>query len=178
MVLSDTSIRRPIFTIMAMTALVLFGYLGYRTLGVNSFPDVDFPNVTVTTILPGASPEVVESAVTDVIENELLAIEGVRHITSTSRLGVSNVTVEFQLGRDIDIAAQDVRAKVAAVQGQLPNDAEPPSVEKLDISAQPVMWIALMGPDPQIVGEYARWTMRPRLQTVDGVGTILLGGYR
>ncbi|MBW3660561.1 MAG: efflux RND transporter permease subunit [Gemmatimonadetes bacterium] len=178
MFLSETAIRRPIFTVMAMTALVLFGYLGYRSLGVNRFPDVDFPTVTVSTVLPGASPEVVESAVTDVIENELSAIEGVKHITSASRLGVSTVTVEFELERDIDIAAQDVRAKVSAVAGQLPRDAEPPTVDKLDISAQPIMWIALMGPDPQSVGEYARWTLRPRLQTVEGVGNILLGGYR
>ncbi len=178
MFLSDTAIRRPIFTVMAMTALVLFGYLGYRTLGVNNYPNVDFPTVTVSTILPGASPEVVESAVTDVIENELSAIEGVKHITSASRLGVSNVTVEFELDRNIDIAAQDVRAKVSAVEGQLPRDAEPPTVDKLDISAQPIMWIALMGPDPQSVGEYARWTLRPRLQIVEGVGNILLGGYR
>lgn len=178
MFLSDTAIRRPIFTIMAMTALVLFGVLGYRALGVNQFPDVDLPTVTVSTVLPGASPEVVESAVTDVIENELSGIAGVKHITSASRLGVSNITIEFELDRDIDIAAQDVRAKVAAVERQLPSDAETPTIDKLDISAQPIMWVVLMGPDPQTVGEYARWTLRPGLQTVDGVGNILLGGYR
>jgi len=175
---SDTAIRRPIFTIMTMTALVLFGYLGYRTLGINQFPDVDFPTVTVTTVLPGASPEVVESAVSDIIENELVSIEGIRHVTSESRLGVSNVTAEFELDRDIDIAAQDVRAKVSAVEGQLPTDVEPPVISKLDISAQPIMWIALQGPDYQQLSEFARWTLRPRLQTVGGVGNIRLGGFR
>ncbi|HET6616177.1 MAG TPA: efflux RND transporter permease subunit, partial [Gemmatimonadota bacterium] len=104
MFLSDTAIRRPIFTIMAMSALVLFGYLGYRALGINQFPNVDFPTVSVTTILPGASPEVVESAVTDVIENELSSIEGIKHITSTSALGVSQISVEFELDRDVDLA--------------------------------------------------------------------------
>src|SRR5687767_14757155 len=177
MILSDTSIRRPIFTVMAMTALILFGYLGYRALGINLFPDVDFPTVTVTTILPGASPEVVESAVSDPIENAVLGIEGIKHISSASRLGVSSVTVEFELDRDIDTAAQDVRAKVSSIEGQLPRDAQPPSIDKLDLSAQPIMWVALMGPDAQSLGEYARWTLRPRLQTVDGVGHILLGGY-
>ncbi|HKY60579.1 MAG TPA: efflux RND transporter permease subunit [Gemmatimonadota bacterium] len=175
---ADTAIRRPIFTIMLMTALVLFGVLGYRALGINQFPDVDFPTVTVTTILSGASPEVIESAVTDVIENELSSIEGIKHITSTSRLGVSNITVEFELDRDIDIAAQDVRAKVSVAEADLPRDTEPPTVSKLDISAQPIMWIAVSGPDPQSIGEFARWTLRPRLQTVEGVGNILLGGYR
>ena len=178
MFLSDTAIRRPIFTIMAMSALVLFGYLGYRALGINQFPNVDFPTVSVSTVLPGASPEVVESAVTDVIENELSSIEGIKHITSTSALGVSNISVEFELGRDIDLAAQDVRDKVALAEASLPNDVEPPVVSKLDISAQPNLWIALMGPDARAIGEYARWTLRPRLQTVEGVGNIFLGGFQ
>ena len=178
MFLSDTAIRRPIFTIMAMSALVLFGYLGYRALGINQFPNVDFPTVSVSTILPGASPEVVESAVTDVIENELSSIEGIKHITSTSALGVSQISVEFELGRDIDLAAQDVRDKVALAEASLPNDVEPPVVSKLDISAQPNLWIALMGPDARAIGEYARWTLRPRLQTVEGVGNIFLGGFQ
>ncbi|HET7692522.1 MAG TPA: efflux RND transporter permease subunit, partial [Gemmatimonadota bacterium] len=178
MFLSDTAIRRPIFTIMAMSALVLFGYLGYRALGINQFPNVDFPTVSVSTILPGASPEVVESAVTDVIENELSSIEGIKHITSTSALGVSQISVEFELGRDIDLAAQDVRDKVALAEAALPNDVEPPVVSKLDISAQPNLWIALMGPDARAIGEYARWTLRPRLQTVEGVGNIFLGGFQ
>ncbi|HUF90540.1 MAG TPA: efflux RND transporter permease subunit [Gemmatimonadota bacterium] len=178
MVLSDTAIRRPIFTIMVMSALVLFGYLGYRSLGINQFPNVDFPTVSVTTILPGASPEVVESAVTDVIENELSSIEGIKHITSTSSLGVSTISVEFELERDIDIAAQDVRDKVSVAEASLPTDIEPPVVSKLDISAQPNLWIALMGPDASTIGEYARWTLRPRLQTVEGVGNIFLGGFQ
>jgi HAE1 family hydrophobic/amphiphilic exporter-1 len=178
MFLSDTAIRRPIFTIMAMSALVLFGYLGYRALGINQFPNVDFPTVSITTVLQGASPEVVESAVTDVIENELSSIEGIKHITSTSALGVSTISVEFELGRDIDLAAQDVRDKVSLAEGDLPTDVEPPVVSKLDISAQPNLWIALMGPNPRAIGEYARWTLRPRLQTVEGVGNIFLGGYQ
>lgn len=175
---SDTAIRRPIFTIMAMAALVLFGFLAYRALGINQFPNVDFPTVSVVTVLPGASPEVVESAVTDVIENELSSIEGIKHITSTSSLGVSQISVEFELDRDIDLAAQDVRDKVAVAEADLPLDAEPPAVSKLDISAQPNMWIALMGSDARAIGEYARWTLRPRLQTVEGVGNIFLGGYQ
>ena len=178
MFLSDTAIRRPIFTIMAMSALVLFGFLGYRALGINQFPNVDFPTVSVTTVLPGASPEVVESAVTDVIENELSSIEGIKHITSTSALGVSNISVEFELDRDVDLAAQDVRDKVALAEASLPTDVEPPVVSKLDISAQPNLWIALMGPDARAIGEYARWTLRPRRQTVEGVGNIFLGGFQ
>jgi HAE1 family hydrophobic/amphiphilic exporter-1 len=176
--LSDTAIDRPVFTTMAMTALVLFGFLGYRAMGINRYPNVDFPTVSISTTLFGASPEVIESDVTDVLESQLNSIEGIRHIYSTSLQGLSQITVEFELGRDVDVAAQDVREKVSVVQDDLPEDAEPPVVSKLDISAQPFMWIALMGSSRQELGELARWTLRPRLQTLEGVGNVQLGGFQ
>jgi HAE1 family hydrophobic/amphiphilic exporter-1 len=178
MKLADTAIDRPVFTTMAMSALVLFGFLGYRAMGINRYPNVDFPTVSVSTVLFGASPEVVESDVTDVLETQLNSIEGIRHIYSTSSLGASDISVEFELDRDIDIAAQDVREKVSSVQDQLPEDAEPPIISKLDISAQPFMWIALSGLPNQQLGEFARWTLRPRLQTLEGVGNVRLGGFQ
>ena len=165
--ISDTAIDRPVFTTMAMTALVLFGFLGYRAMGINRYPNVDFPTVSITTSLFGASPEVIESDVTDVLESQLNSIEGIRHIYSTSSQGLSQITVEFELGRDVDVAAQDVREKVSVVQDDLPEDADPPVVSKLDITAQPFMWIALMGSSRQELGELARWTLRPRLQTLE-----------
>jgi HAE1 family hydrophobic/amphiphilic exporter-1 len=176
--ISDTAIDRPVFTTMAMTALVLFGFLGYRAMGINRYPNVDFPTVSITTSLFGASPEVIESDVTDVLESQLNSIEGIRHIYSTSSQGLSQITVEFELGRDVDVAAQDVREKVSVVQDDLPEDADPPVVSKLDITAQPFMWIALMGSSRQELGELARWTLRPRLQTLEGVGNVQLGGFQ
>ena len=178
MKMSDTSIHRPVFTIMAMAALVLFGFLGYRAMGINRYPNVDFPTVSIFTSLFGASPEVIESDVTDVIESQLNSIEGVRHIYSTSSQGASSITVEFVLGRDIDVAAQDVREKVSTVLNDLPEDVDPPVISKVDITSQPFMWVALQGPSRQQLGEFARWTLRPRLQTLEGVGDIRLGGFQ
>ncbi|MGH3113329.1 MAG: efflux RND transporter permease subunit, partial [Gaiellaceae bacterium] len=178
MKISDVSIARPVFTTMAMTALVLFGFLGYQAMGINRYPNVDFPTVSISTSLFGASPEVIESDVTDVIESQLNSIEGIRHIYSTSAQGNSSITVEFELGRDVDVAAQDVREKVSSVLNDLPEDAEPPVISKLDITSQPFMWIALQGPSRQLLGEFARWTLRPRLQTIEGVGDVQLGGYQ
>ncbi len=99
MKLTDTFIDRPVFTTMAMTALVLFGFLGYRAMGINRYPNVDFPTVSISTSLFGASPEVIESDVTDVLESQLNSIEGIRHIYSTSSQGSSQITIEFELGR-------------------------------------------------------------------------------
>ncbi len=178
MKLSDTCIDRPVFTTMAMAALVLFGALGYSAMGINRYPNVDFPTVSISTSLFGASPEVIETDVTDVLESQLNSIEGIRHIYSTSAQGFSQVTIEFELGRDVDVAAQDVREKVSTVLNDLPEDADPPVVSKLDITSQPFMWIALMGPSRQQIGEFARWTLRPRLQTIEGVGDVRLGGYQ
>jgi len=178
MKVSNTAIDRPVFTTMAMAALVLFGFLGYRAMGINQYPNVDFPTVSVSTTLFGASPEVIENDVTDVLESNLNSIEGIRHLYSTSSQGNSDISIEFELDRDIDVAAQDVREKVSAVQGLLPEDADPPVISKLDITAQAFMWIAAYGLSNQDLGEFARWTLRPRLQTLEGVGNVQLGGFQ
>jgi len=176
--LYDTAIRRPVFTLMLMLALVVFGVLGYQTLPINLLPSLDVPIVTVITVLPGASPEVMESDVTDVIESAVNTIEGIDQITSFSGQGVSQVTVTFTLERDIDIAAQDVRDKVSGAVGDLPLDAEPPIVQKLDVNSQPMLWIALAGLDDRTLSDYADQVVKPKLQSVAGVGNIFLGGFR
>src|SRR6476659_10712513 len=117
MKLSDLSSR-------ASLALVLFGALGYTRLSVREFPDVDAPIVSVTTVLPGANPQVIESAVTDILEEELSTVEGLRTLTSSSGEGVSNITLEFNLERDVAAAAQDTRDKVARIRERLPEDVE------------------------------------------------------
>ena len=175
--LYDIAIRRPVFTVMMMVALVIFGVLGYQTLPINLLPSIDVPIVTVITILPGASPEVVESDITDVIEQEVNTIEGIRVLTSISGQGYSQITITFSLERDIDIAAQDVRDKVSGAMGYLPLDAEPPIVQKLDINSQPMLWMAFSGLDNRALSDYADQVVRPRLQSVPGVGNVFLAGF-
>jgi HAE1 family hydrophobic/amphiphilic exporter-1 len=176
--LYDIAIRRPVFTVMMMVALVVFGFLGYQTLPINLLPSIDFPMVTVITLLPGASPEVMESDVTDVIESAVNTIEGIDQITSYSGQGVSQVTVMFTTDREVDIAAQDVRDKVSGAVGQLPLDAEPPIVQKFDINTQPMLWMALAGLDARELSDYADQVVKPQLQSVPGVGNVLVPGFR
>ena len=153
--LYDVAIRRPVFTTMMMVALVVFGVLGYQTLPVNLLPSLDIPVVTVTTILPGASPEVMESDITDPIESAVNTIEGIKQLTSYSGQGISQVTITFSLEREIDIAAQDVRDKVSGALGELPLDAEPPIVQKFDVNSGPMLWLALAGLDARELSDYA-----------------------
>ena len=120
MTLSDVSIQRPILTWMMMLALIVFGLLGYNRLGVDQFPNMDFPVLSVTAVLEGASPEGIEEDVTDVLEEQLNTIAGVRTIWSTSAEGAAGIRVEFELGTDLDVVVQDVRDKVAMARMGLP----------------------------------------------------------
>lgn len=178
MILSDLSIRKPVLATVMSLVLVVFGWVGYTRLPVRELPDVDFPIVTVTTMLPGANPEIVEEEVTDVIEEEINTVEGIKHITSVSGEGTSTITVEFDLDRDIDVAAQDIRDKVSRIRQELPDDIEEPAIEKLDMDAMAIMWLALKGKDfPQSeITYYADKVLKEQLQRVKGVGSILLGG--
>src|SRR5262245_53094380 len=139
----ETFIRRPVLASMLSLGLVLVGTLGYLRLPVREFPDADPPIVSVTTLLPGASPQVVESALTDVLEAELSSLEGLRTMSSASQEQVSTITLEFSLDRKIEDAAQDVRDKVSRVRGRLPEDVEEPVVAKQEADAFPIMFLAL-----------------------------------
>ena len=141
--LSGLAINRPVFTSMVMLLLVVLGIFGYRRLPIDNFPDVDIPVVVVQTIYPGASPETMEREVTRRLEEAFNPIEGVKKITSVSLEGVSQVIVEFDLGRAGDQAAQDLRDKIDGVRRNLPQDIEPPVVTKFDPSAQPIISLAL-----------------------------------
>ncbi len=178
MFLSDTSVKRPVVATMITLALVFFGILGYQRIGIDLYPQVDFPMVTITTTLFGAAPEVMDTDVTDPIEEQVNTIEGVKHITSTSGYGFSQIVVEFELYRDIDSAVQDVRAKVDVAKRKLPADIDPPIIDKLDINARPILWLSLTGNQPpQKLGILADEVLRPQLESIRGVGSILLGGY-
>jgi hydrophobe/amphiphile efflux-1 (HAE1) family protein len=173
----ETCIRRPVLTLMMTLSLVVFGVLGYQRLGVDQFPKMEFPNVVVSAHLEGASPEVMESDVTDVLEEHLNTIAGVRSLRSTTTQGSTMISVEFQLDRDIDAAAQDVRDKVARARYELPSDLDPPVVDKLNIADQPIMWIPLNTDRSAVdASEYVRRHVKPELETVPGVGSVIIFG--
>ena len=180
MKLSDLSIRRPVLASMLSLALVLFGAIGYTELAVREFPDVDPPIVSVSTALPGANPQVVESAVTDILEEELSTVEGLRTLTSSSAEGVSNISLEFNLERDVEAAAQDTRDKVARIRGRLPEDVEEPVVAKQDADAQPFFWLALSGENYDLLqlSDIGDRLVKSRLQTLPGVGQAQIFGER
>jgi multidrug efflux pump len=180
MKLSDLSIRRPVLASMVSLALVLFGAIGYTRLAVREFPDVDPPIVSVSTELPGANPQVVESAVTDILEEELSTVEGLRTLTSSSAEGFSNITLEFNLERGVEAAAQDVRDKVARVRGRLPEDVREPVVAKQEADAQPFFWLSLSGANYDLLqlSDVGDRLVKSRLQTLPGVGQALIFGER
>jgi multidrug efflux pump len=180
MKLSDISIRRPVFASMVSLALVLFGAIASLRLSVREYPDIDPPIVSVSTFLPGANPRVVESAVTDVLEEELSTVEGLRTLTSSSGEQFSNITLEFNLDREVEGAAQDVRDKVARVRGQLPREVEEPVVAKEEADAQPFYWLALRGENYTLLEltDIADRVVKTRLQTLPGVGQAQIFGER
>jgi multidrug efflux pump len=178
--LSDISIQRPVFASMMSLALVLFGVLGYRQLEVRELPDVDPPIISVSTTLRGANPRVMESSVTDVLEEELSTLAGLRTLTSSSAEQASTITLEFTLDRDVESAAQDVRDKVSRVRGKLPQDVDEPIVAKQDADAQPFMYLSLASPSMDLMqlSDLADRVVKQRLQTVDGVGSVQIIGER
>ncbi|MGH7568856.1 MAG: efflux RND transporter permease subunit, partial [Gemmatimonadales bacterium] len=180
MKLSDTSIRRPVLASMLSAALVLFGVISYTRLSVREFPDVDPPVISVTTVLPGANPQVMESAVTDPLEDELSTVPGLRTLTSASAEQVSTITLEFNLDRAVEEAAQDVRDRVSRVRGFLPEDIEEPVVEKQEADAFPFFWLALSGQNYSLLqlSDIGDRMVKNRLQSLKGVGQARIFGER
>jgi HAE1 family hydrophobic/amphiphilic exporter-1 len=177
--LADTSVKRPVFATMVIMALVVLGAVSYPEIGVDLFPKVDFPIVTVSTHLNGASPEVIDVDITDMIEGAVNTINGVKSITSSSTEGDSRVTVEFILERDIDLAVQDVREKVALIRNRLPVDIDEPRIAKVDPDATAVMWLNLSGQKSiRELSTYVDEVLKEQLQRIDGVGDIQLGGLQ
>ena len=175
----DLFINRPVLTWMLTLALLVFGALGYYRLGVDQFPSLEFPVITVQAVLEGASPEVVEQDVTDVLEEYLNTIAGVRSLKSVTAHGVSFIHVEFELGVDLDIAAQDVRDAVAHARFRLPRDVEPPVVIKENFADEPVLWLPVQSDRPVVeASEYVRHQVKPRVETVQGVASVVLFGRR
>ena len=179
MFLSDTAIKRPVTVLLFTAGILIFGYIAFQNMGVDLYPEIEFPTVSVSSSLPGADPEIMDSDVTDVLEEQINTIEGVKTIQSTSREGNSQIVVEFVLDKDVNVAAQEVRDKVNLAQRQLPRDLEAPIVQKLDMSMAPFLWVAVTSTgDYQRMARYADEVVKERLQTVPGVGAIILGGYQ
>ena len=179
MTLPELAVRRRVLAAMLSAVLVLFGLISYQRLGVDRFPDVDFPIVSVTTLLPGADPLIVDASLTSVIEEAVNGIPGLDRIQSLSSPGVSLVVATFELGKDRDVAFDEVQARVSQVLHRLPEEAEPPVVSKVLVGGAPILWLALQGDRTlQQLQQYARNVLKPRLETIDGVGEVQIGGER
>ena len=180
MTISSISIKRPVFTAMICLALILFGLISLSRLPVRELPNIDPPIISVTTVYPGANAQVVETEVTERLEEQINSIEGIKTLSSTSREQVSNITIEFSLQRNIDIAAQDVRDRVQRVRGLLPENIDEPVIAKQEADAQPVIWIALRSEKlstPEL-SRIAELTLKDRLQVVEGVSSIYIAGQK
>jgi hydrophobic/amphiphilic exporter-1 (mainly G- bacteria), HAE1 family len=177
--LAELCVKRPVFASVLTLALVVLGFVSYFRLGVDRFPKVDFPTVTVTTRLEGAAPEELETEVTDKIEEAVNTISGIDTLSSTTSEGVSQVTIQFVLEKDSDVAAQEVRDKVNLALPELPKEIDPPTVDKFDPDASPVLAIAVSAPRPlREITEFADKSLRRRIESISGVGQVSLVGGR
>ena len=176
--LAEISVKRPVLASVIILVFVVVGVLGYTKLPVDRFPKIDFPTVSVVTLLPGATPKEIESEVTDKIEEAVNTVAGIDELRSVSSENISQVLITFVLEKDIDVAAQEVRDRIARVIPNLPDDAEAPIIEKLDPDAAPIMNMALVADRPvREITEFADKVLRRQLEGVSGVGQItLLGG--
>ncbi|MCU0247899.1 MAG: efflux RND transporter permease subunit, partial [Bryobacter sp.] len=177
--LAEICIRRPVFATMLILMLVVLGGFAYSKLGVDFFPKVEFPIVTVTTTLRGASPEEVETQVTKRLEEAVNTISGIDALRSNSAEGVSQIFIEFVLEKDPEVAAQEVRDKIAQVQSQLPRDADPPRVDKLATDASPVINIAISANrDLREITKTVDDVLKKNLESLTGVGQVRMVGDR
>ncbi|HEX2453537.1 MAG TPA: efflux RND transporter permease subunit, partial [Vicinamibacterales bacterium] len=177
--LAALSVRRPVFATVIILSLTVVGAFAFTRLGLDRFPKVDFPTVIVTTRLPGAAPEEVETEITDKIEEGVNTISGIDELRSNSSEGVSQVIIAFLLEKDADIAAQEVRDRVNRVLPLLPKTIEQPTVEKFDPDSAPVLTLAVSANKPvRDITEYADKTLRRQLESVSGVGQVVVLGGR
>ena len=179
MTLSDLSIRRPVFAWMIMFGLIVFGAISFSRMGVSELPDIDFPMISATIRYDGASPDVMEADVIDPLEDALVSVEGIKNINSTVRNGVADVVLEFQIGRNIDLAFQDVQAKISSVQDMLPQGMKPITLMKINPEDFPIMWLSVSSTSMPLneLMVYVKDEIRDHLTTVPGVGNLWMPGY-
>ncbi len=178
MTLSDLSIKNPVFAWMLMLGLIVFGWIGFSSMGISQMPDVDYPVVNVGVTLEGAAPEVMETQVADVLEGVVMSIQGIKDVSSTSKRGSCNITIEFELGRDIDVAMQEVQAKISQAAHDLPRDIDPPTISKSNPEDQPIVRVALNGDRPlKDLMAYSNDFLKDKFTTIAGVGDVDMGGF-
>ena len=180
MFLSDTSVKRPIAMSCLIIGLTLLGLKAWRDMGVELMPKMDVPYITVTTIYPGASPEQIETDVAKRIEDQVVTIDGLKHVSSACMENICQTLLEFNLDVDVDIAATDVREKLDLIKADFPEDVEDPKILKFDINAKPIINMALTGDVPlDELYDYADNTLRDRITVISGVANVeLVGGAR
>ncbi|HRY28477.1 MAG TPA: efflux RND transporter permease subunit [Elusimicrobiota bacterium] len=178
MILSDLSIKKPVFAWMLMISLLLFGGIAFQRMGVSQNPDIDLPNVNISLSWEGAAPEVMENEIVDQVEEAIMSVEGIRKISSTSRYGFANVTAEFDLSKNIDVAVQEVQTKLAAAQYNMPRDMDPPSIQKVNPEDQPILFVGVSGTRSYLeISQYVQDHLKDRFQTIPGVGEVSLQGF-
>lgn len=180
MLISDTAIKRPVFASVIALVLVIFGFVSFDRLSLREYPDIDAPIVSIDTRYPGASANVVETRITQVIEDRIAGVEGIRFIDSNSSDGRSRISIEFGVTQDIDVAANDIRDRISGVLDNLPEEADPPEVEKADSNDDVIIWLNLVAEDmttPEI-SDYAERYIVDRFSAVDGVARVRVGGSR
>ena len=177
--LPELSIRRHVFAFMLNALLILFGLIAYQRIGVDKLPYIEFPVISISTTQRGANPDVIDASITNLIETAVNSVPGIEHIQSTSSPGVSNVSITFDLAKPIDVAFQEVQAKVNQVLRRLPDEADPPVVAKVETNSSAIFQMALQGDrTQQQLNQYAMNVIKKRLETVDGVGEVRIGGRR
>ncbi len=178
MTLSDISIKNPVFAWMLMIGLMFFGAISFSRMGISQLPDVDFPIVNVDVTYEGASPEIMETDVVDVIEDAVMSVEGVTEVRSVSNNSKASITVELDISRDVDVALQEVQAKVAQAQRMLPRDIDPPIISKRNPEDFPIIFVAVTSQRPlKETMVYVRQQLRDKFQTIPGVADVRLRGY-
>ncbi|HET7669299.1 MAG TPA: efflux RND transporter permease subunit [Burkholderiales bacterium] len=179
MTLSELSIRRHVFAFMLSAVLVLFGAIAYQRMGVDKLPYIEFPIISISTAYRGANPDIIDASITNLIETAVNSVPGIEHIQSTSSPGNSQVVITFGLEKRIDVAFQEVQAKVNQVVRRLPKDADPPVVAKVETNTQAILQTALQGDrTQQQLNLYAINVIKKQLETIDGVGEVRIGGRR
>src|SRR6266542_1597365 len=177
--LAEICVRRPVFATMLIMSLVVVGLFSYKSLGVDLFPKIDLPTITVTVVNPGASPQEIETEITDKVEGAVNTVSGIDELRSTSVEGVSQVFITFLLEKNADVAAQEVRNKVDLIVNDLPETAEVPIVQKLDTDATPVLRIAVSAPRSlREVTDIADKQIKRLIESINGVGNVEIVGGR
>lgn len=178
--ISETSIRRPVLSTVLVLIIILFGVVGYTSLGVREYPSVDNPIISVSASYPGANAEVIENQITEPLEQQINGIPGIRSLSSVSQYGNSRITVEFELSVDLETAANDVRDKVSRAQRMLPRDCDPPTVSKADADAMPILMVALHSDKRSLLelSELADLVVKEQLQTIQDVSSVMIWGEK